>query len=59
MRKIAEEASSSTSWNKLIFNDKYLITMDQFGSSGKYKDVYQKYGFDAKDLEEKIESLLK
>ena len=59
VRKIAVEASSSESWNKIIFNEKYLITMNQFGASGKYKDVYAKYGFDAKTLEEKIEGLLK
>lgn len=59
VRKIVVEASSSMSWNKLIFNSKYLITLDTFGSSGKYKDVYKKYGFDAESLEEKIESLLK
>ena len=59
IRKIAVEASSSISWSPLIFNDKYLITLDQFGSSGKYKDVYKKYGFDSESLENKIEELLK
>ena len=59
VRKIAVEASSSLSWSPLIFSDKYLITLDQFGSSGPYKDVYQKYGFLPEQLEEKIEELLK
>lgn len=59
IRKIVVEASSSMSWNKLIYNSKNLITLDEFGASGKYKDVYEKYGFDAKSLEEKIENLLK
>ncbi len=59
IRKIAVEASSSLSWNPLIFNKKYIISLDEFGTSGKYKDVYQKYGFDAKSLELKIEELLK
>ena len=59
IRKIVVEASPSMSWNQLIFYDKYLITLNEFGSSGKYKDVYEKYGFDAKSLEEKIENLLK
>lgn len=59
VRKIVVEASNSLSWNQLIFNEKYLVTLDEFGSSGKYKDVYEKYGFDAKNLEEKIENLLK
>lgn len=59
VRKIVVEASSSFSWNKLIYNSKYLITLDEFGSSGKKDDVYKKYGFDVDSLEEKIEELLK
>ena len=59
IRKIAVEASSSMSWNRLIYNKKYLITLDEFGVSGNYKDVYKKYGFDVETLEEKIEELLK
>ncbi len=59
VRKIVVEAGSSYSWNKLIFNPKYLITLDTFGTSGKYQDVYKKYGFDSTSLEEKIEELLK
>ena len=59
VRKIVVEASSSYSWNRLIYNSKYLITLDQFGSSGKKEDVYKKFGFDPTSLEEKIENLLK
>ena len=59
VRKIAIEASNSMSWNKLIYNSKYLITLDEFGSSGNKNDVYKKYGFDLDTLEEKIEELLK
>ncbi|MBQ6323684.1 MAG: transketolase [Bacilli bacterium] len=59
IRKIVIEASSSYSWNKLIYNSKYLITLDKFGASGKYQDVYKKYGFDVDSLEEKVEELLK
>ena len=59
VRKIVVETSSSMSWNRIIFNSKYLITLDKFGSSGKYQDVYKKYGFDVDSLEEKIEKLIK
>ena len=59
IRKIVVEATTSYSWNRIIFNRKYIITQDQFGASGKWKDIYKKYGFDAKSLEEKIENLLK
>ena len=59
IRKIVVEASSEFSWNKLIYNIKYLITLDEFGASGSKEDVYKKYGFDVESLEEKIENLLK
>lgn len=58
IRKIVIEAASSFSWNRLVFNSKYLITLDEFGASGKREDVYRKYGFDVESLEEKIEKLL-
>ena len=59
VRKIVVESSSSYSWHGLIFNSKYLITLEQFGASGKKDDVYKKYGFDEDSLEEKIENLLR
>ena len=59
VKKIAVEASSQYIWQQIIYNDKYLITLNQFGCSGKYKDVYKKYGFDVDTLENKIEELLK
>ena len=59
VRKIVVEAASSYSWHGLIFNSKYLITLDEFGTSGKKDDVHKKYGFDVESLEQKIESLLR
>ena len=59
VRKIVVEASSSFSWNRLVYNSKYLITLDQFGASGPASEVYKKFGFDALSLEEKIDNLLK
>ncbi len=59
IRKIAIETSPSISWNKLIFNDKYIISMEEYGDSGNYQDIYKKYGFDIDSLEEKVENLLK
>lgn len=59
IKKIVIEAGSSLSWNRLIFNKKYLITLDTFGDSGSRDELYEKYGFDIESLEEKIENLLK
>ena len=53
------EASSSYSWHKFVYNDKYLITLDEFGISASKDDVYHKYGFDIESITTKIENLLK
>ena len=59
VKKIVIEASSSYSWNKIVFNPKYLITLDEFGKSGSKDEVYKEYGFDLESLEKKVEELLK
>ena len=59
IRKIVVEASSSLSWNQIIFNEKYMITLDKFGKSGNYIDIYKEFGFDSESLADKIENLLK
>lgn len=59
VRKIVIEAGISMPWNRIVFNDKYLITLDKFGLSGSREDVYKKFGFDVDSLEEKVEDLLK
>ena len=53
------EASSSYSWYKFVYNDKYLITLDEFGTSASKDDIYNKYGFDIESITTKIEELLK
>lgn len=57
IRKVVIEPSSNYNWNKIVFNDKYIISLDQFGDSGSSSDVCKKYGFDVESLEEKVENL--
>lgn len=59
VRKIVIETASSMSWNSIVFNKKYLITLDEYGASGTKEEVYKKFGFDVDSLEEKVENLLK
>lgn len=59
IRKIVIEAASKMPWNEIVFNKKYLITLDNYGKSGKKDDVYKEFGFDIDSLEEKVEDLLK
>lgn len=53
------EASSSYSWYDFVYNDKYLITLDQFGLSGDKDDVLNRFGFTKEKIVEKIENILK
>ena len=57
IRKVVVEPSSNYNWNKIVFNDKYIISLDEFGDSGSCSEIYKKYGFDVESLEEKIENL--
>ncbi|MBQ6476883.1 MAG: transketolase [Bacilli bacterium] len=59
VKKVVIEASSSYSWNRIVYNPKYLITLDTFGKSGKKEDVYKEFGFDIDSLSKKVEELFK
>lgn len=59
VRKIVIEAASSMPWYSIVYNEKYLITLDKYGCSGTKDDIYKKYGFDIDTLEEKVENILK
>ena len=58
-KKIVIEKSRKVDWNRIIFNDKYIISLEEYGTSGKMEDVLKKYGFDVDTLEEKVENLIK
>lgn len=59
VRRIVIERGSSYSWNKLVFNDKNIISVDSFGESGTKEQLDKRYGFDVEAIEEKVEILLK
>lgn len=53
------EPSSSYSWHEFVYNDKYLITLDEFGVNGDKDEILKKFGFTKEKIEEKIINLLK
>lgn len=53
------EASSSYSWYEFVYNEKYLITIDNFGYSGSKEDILNELGFTSDKISEKIENLLR
>ena len=58
-RKIVIEKAPGIFWHKLIFNDKYIISQEEYGASGKKDDVLKKFSFDIDSLEERVENLIK
>lgn len=58
-KNIVVEAGSKYGWESFVYNDKYLITIDQFGYSGKKEDVLTEMNFTKEQMKEKIINLLK
>ena len=53
------EASSSYSWYEFVWNEEYLITVNQFGFSGSKDHILEAFGFTTDKISMKIENLLK
>ena len=58
-RTIVIEAGSRYGWEEFVYENKYLITVDNFGMSGTSDEVLEKFGFSYEKLLEKVISLLK
>lgn len=58
-KKFVIEAGSSLGWEKFVYNEKYLFTIDMFGASGTKDDVYQYCHFDYETIKAKILDLLR
>lgn len=52
------EAGLSFGLRKLVSNEKYLITLDTFGKSGKSEDVLKAMNFSKKQIKNRISKLL-
>lgn len=59
MKKAVLEFSSSYSWYKYVYGDKYLFTVDNFGLSGDKDDVLKYFSLDEDTVYEKIKEILK
>lgn len=53
------ERSSKFGWHKYVYNDKYIMGLDEFGYSGKGEDVLSKLKLDDETITKRIEKLLK
>lgn len=53
------EAASSFGWHQFVYNEKYLMTIDKFGTSGTKDEVLEYCDFSYTQIKEKIKNLLK
>ena len=53
------ERSSKFGWHKYVYNDKYIMGIDEFGYSGKPQEVLEKLKLDDDSITKRIERLLK
>ena len=58
-RTIVIEAGSKYGWEKFVYSDKYLITVDEFGYSGTKDEVLNEMNFSYEKILEKVINLLK
>ena len=58
-KTIVIERASKFGWHKYVYNDKYIMGIDEFGYSGKKDDVLEKLKLDDDTIYKRIEKLLK
>ena len=56
---VSIEAGNTSSWKRFVGSKGLCIGIEEFGASGKSKDLYVKYGFDAEVIADKVEKLAK
>lgn len=58
-KTIVIEAGSSFGWHRFVYNEKYLITLDNFGVSGTRDEVLDYCNFSYEKILERIKKLFK
>lgn len=58
-KTVVIEAGSSLGWHRFVYSDKYLMTIDQFGLSGKTDEIQKHLEFNLESLTKKIEHIFK
>lgn len=58
VKRLAVEAGSSFGWYKYIGLDGDIISMESFGESGKFPQLFEKYGFTVDNVVARAEALL-
>ena len=58
-KKIVIESGSSFGWEKFVYNEKYLICLQNFGFSGSKDEVLKEMNFDYETIKNRVVNLLK
>ena len=58
-RNIVIEAGTSALWHQFVYNENYLITIDNFGISATTEDTLKYMSFDYETIKERVIKLLK
>ena len=58
-KRIGVEAGSSFGWHKYIGIDGDMLSMDTFGESAPFAKLFEKYGFTAENICNKVKNILK
>lgn len=58
-KTVVIERESIFGWNKYVYNDKYIIGVNQFGYSGKTQDVLSELKLDDESVYKRVEKLFK
>lgn len=59
IKNIIIEAASESNWNQALCHNQYIFCgLNSFGESGNIRDLYQKFGLEAKKIVQKIFKLI-
>lgn len=58
-KKIIIESGSSFGWEKFVYNEKYLICLQNFGFSGSKDEVLKEMNFDYETIKNRVVNLLR
>jgi transketolase len=59
VKVVVIEAGSSYGWDRFVYNQNYLITVDNFGISGTKDEVLKYCNFDYETIKARVERLLR
>ncbi len=59
VKRVVIEAGSSYGWHRFVYNSKYLITLDNYGTSGTRDEVLSYVSYMYTDIKERILRLFK